>query len=103
VRLITETGVAKFLAVCGFGVFRIVSGIYGRDASRLSLLSSFSFPLFLRLRLPVQTVDATPLWSFDLATRFKRTGPLGCSSLLLKQDAFSSLLCSRMILSPWNS
>ena len=53
--------------------------------------------------LPVQTVDATPLWSFDLAIRFKRTDPLGCSSLLPKQDAFSLLLCSRMILSPWNS
>ena len=61
--------------------------------------------LFLKSRevMPVQTVDATPLCSIDLARRFKRTDPLGGSSLLLKQDAFSLLLCSRMILSSWNS
>jgi len=26
--------------------------------------------------VPAQPVDATPLWSFDLATRFKWTNPL---------------------------
>ena len=56
-----------------------------------------------RKLVPAQPVDATPLWSFDLAIRFKRTDPWGCSPLLPKQDAFSVLLCSRMILSRWNS
>jgi hypothetical protein len=44
-----------------------------------------------------------PSGHYDLAISFKRTDPLGCSSLLPKQDAFSLLLCSRIILSPWNS
>jgi len=45
-----------------------------------------------RVTLLVQTVDATPLWSFDLAIRFKQTEPLGCCLLLPTQDAFSLLL-----------
>ena len=35
--------------------------------------------------------------------RFIRNDPWGCSSLLPKQGAFSLLLCSRMVLSRWNS
>ena len=56
-----------------------------------------------RIFLPVQTVDATP--SGHLIWQYVSSGPIlwGCSSLLPKQDAFSLLLCSRMILSLWNS
>ena len=43
--------------------------------------------------------------SGHLIWQYVSSGPIlwGCSSLLPKQDAFSLLLCSRMILSPWNS
>jgi hypothetical protein len=53
--------------------------------------------------MPVQLVDATPLWSFDLTIRF--WGPIiwGRSSLLLKQKAFSLHLRSRMTLNHLNS
>lgn len=52
--------------------------------------------------MPVQPVDATPLWSFDLTMRFKRPIPWRCSALLPIQDAFSLHLCLWTILSLWN-
>jgi hypothetical protein len=53
--------------------------------------------------LPVQLVDATPLWSFDLTIRF--WGPILCgrSSLLLKHKAFSLHLLSGTSLNHLNS
>jgi hypothetical protein len=64
---------------------------------------------FLRLYLnscevlPVQPVDATPLWSVDLTTRFK--GPIlsGCGSLLPKQDGVFFALVLADDFSLWNS
>ena len=100
--LLARRSVKAKRSVCGDGASpaRLNPSRSERPAKTSREVVNYWFPnLFCSLRmlafrkpLSVQTVDATPRWSFDLAIRFKWTELWGCSSLLPKQDAFSLLL-----------